>query len=692
MCAWPFSTTDNRNQLTRIDVDGFEDPVPGVVYDGGLLDGGIPLGGLGTGYWTLEGNGKVGHVSIYNDIVPPRVDQRDWLTFKVGARSAPLSTADIAYFGHFPIADLVATLDHVDLEVGIRAFSPFVLGDSAASNVPAALFEIEMRNIGSETVDTHIEIAPPRPPHDRPQAIATTGVMDGTGLFQQSAGEHSQVLSEPFRIDAGSSRRVRVSIGWYDPEWRDSSREPHVHRYGQRFASAQEVAEAALSAFDATLARILAWQTEIYRSDYPDWARDWLVQSLYSLAKNTVWIARTRKDEWWGDDGWFTHNESHTGCPITETMVCRMHGHFPALFFFPELEASTLDAFRHFQISDGEIPFSYGMHTSMRDPRYHCQHPLNSGQYAQMILRQYLRTGNRDQLDHFYPSAKAAITYQFSLDDDEDGLVNDQPHLKPGEHWPANQFYDVWPWWGTSAYVAGTWLATLAVGIRLAEVAEDTEFRTTLQQWYERGLASYNEKLWNGEYYRLWNDPDHGERSEVSLANQLMLQWCVKVVGLPDILAPDRIDSALRAVERLNVAATSYGVVNGVTPDGQRFDAGHRSVAEGNDHAKQTFVGEGLCAAMTQIFHGRREVGEEIAFRIYEAVMIVSRSPWNQRCLFDAETGLPVWGDDYYSNMVVWALPMAMSNLGVDGICADGQLVERIHSAVAAPPAVPSPA
>jgi uncharacterized protein (DUF608 family) len=684
MRGWPFETGGERNRLSLITTDGFGDPIPGVVYTGATLDGGVPLGGLGTGYLTLEGTGKIGHVTIYNDIVPPRRDFREWLTILTDDGALPLSTASIDYFGHFPIADLRATFPQASLGLGIRAFAPFNPGNAATSNVPAALFEIEIANQGTQNAEVRLQVAPPRPPVGELDAIAVRGSLVGedlASLFGEPSPEYAQVESAPLAIPAGEARRVRVCVGWYRPEWRDSSREPHVHRYGQRFASAAEVASTALRDFDVTLGAILAWQGAIYGSSYPDWVRDWLVQSLYSLAKNTVWIAKTRKDEWWGEDGWFTHNESHTGCPITETMVCRMHGHFPALFFFPELEASTLDAFRHFQIADGEIPFSYGMQTSMRDPRYHCQHPLNSGQYAQMIYRQYLRTSDREQMAAFYPSAKAAIAYQFSLDDDDDGLVNDQAHLKPGEHWPANQFYDVWPWWGTSAYVAGTWLATLAIGIQLAEEAGDADFRKTLTDWFERGLESYEAKLWNGEYYRLWNDPDHDRLSEVSLGNQLMAQWCVKVAGLDDILPEDRVQSALRAVERLNVAATRFGLVNGVTPDGERFDAGHRAVAEGNDHAKQTFVGEGLCAAMTQLYHGRVEVGTEMARRIYEAVVIVSRSPWNQRCLFDAATGLPVWGDDYYSNMAVWALPMALSGIGIGDFCSEGELVSRMIAA-----------
>lgn len=681
MRNWPFAPTEERNHLSMLTVEGFDSAIPGIVYDGSLLDGGIPLGGLGTGYFTLEGSGKIGFVSIYNDIVPPRRDFRDWLTVMTGGYAIPLSTAAIAYLGHFPIADLQASLPQSSIEVGIRAFAPFIPGDAAASNVPAALFEIEIANRGSEDADVKVRLAPPRPPDGQFDAVSVQGYLvesETEPLFGKPSPEFAHVESHPISIPAGGSRQVRVCIGWYLPEWRDSSREPHVHRYGQRFGSAHDVTSQALREFDATLSRILAWQGAIYQSDYPDWTRDWLVQGLYSLTKNTVWIARTRKDEWWGDNGWFTHNESHTGCPITETMVCRMHGHFPALFFFPELEDSTLDAFRHFQIRDGEIPFSYGMATSMRDPRYHCQHPLNSGQYAQMILRQFLRTGDRDQLHSFYESAKAAIAYQFSLDDDNDGLVNDQAHLKPGEHWPANQFYDVWPWWGTSAYVAGTWLATLAAGIRLAEEVGDTEFGQTLADWYRLGLESYESKLWNGEYYRLWNDPENDRLSEVSLGNQLMAQWCARVAGLPDILQEDRIQSALRAVERLNVAATPYGLVNGVTPEGERFDAGHRAVAEGNDHAMQTFVGEGLCAAMTQLYHGRTETGLVIAQRMYEAIAITSRSPWNQRCLFDAASGLPVWGDDYYSNLVVWALPMAIYQMSIGEFCADGQLVSRM--------------
>ena len=688
MSNWPFNADAPKNQWSEIQADGFPGLVPGCVYDGHRLDGGIPLGGLGTGYFTLEGSGLIGHCSIFNDVVPPRADFSEWLTLRIsGAESLPLSTADIAYWGHHPVADLVCRFEAKGLELGIRAFSPLILGNSVDSNIPAALFEIEIRNNRAEALDLELIVEPPNasgsPTYERgPHDVALTGedvkVVNNDG---QLTGRISRTL------EANGSSRVRFVFGWHSPCWRDSGREPRINQYSLRYESAAAAAEDALGRFDSLLGGVLAWQNAIYAADLPDWLRDGLVQSLYSLSKNTVWIARTRKDEWWDEIGWFTHNESHTGCPITETMVCRMHGHLPILFFFPELERTTLDAFRHYQISDGEIPFSYGMESAMRDPRYHCQHPLNPGQYAQMIYRLYLRTADRDQLAHFYDSARRAIRYQFSLDDDDDGLVNEQSHAPLGELSSANQFYDIWPWYGTSAYVAGTWLATLSCGHAMAALMNDDDFAAECADWLKRGKAAYQDKLWTGEYYRLWHDPANtsgeGPDCDVSLGNQLMAQWCINITGLPDVLPAEHVQSALGAVKRLNMAATEHGLVNGVNPDGSRHvskldpDA-HPHILPNYDHGRQVFVAENLCAAMNFIYHGQRETGLEIARRLYEAVALTARTPWKQYCMIDADTGLPVWGEDYYSNMVIWALPMACTNQNIAEFVG-GELIRQLN-------------
>lgn len=651
---YPFAAA-KVGEWTTITADGFADAVPGYVYPGAELHSGLPLGGLGTGYFTIEGNGQIGVASIFGDLVPPKQIHADWLTVECGTRVIPLSAARMEFWGHFPVADLIADLPEIPLRLGIRAFAPFIPGDAATSNTPAAVFEIEAVNTGDAELKLALRLTFPTPAKGATIAVAGANPIE-------------------LVLPAHGRQRVRFAAGWLVPSWRDSGSELHVNRYAQRFETADKAAAFALENAGSIFERISAWQSAIYSASLPPWMRDALVQGLYSLTKNSVWIARTRADEWWGENGWFTHSESHTGCPIVETMVCRIHGHFPLLWFFPELEQTTLDAFRHFQISDGEVPFCFGAPTSMRDPRYHCQHPLNSGQYAQMVHRLYLRTGDAGLLRAFYDSVKRAIRYQYTLDDDGCGLVHEQPHVRPGEAWPANQFYDVWPWEGTSSYVAGTWVATLASGRALAEAAGDPEFARECGERLAKARAGFEQRLWNGRYYRLWSDPPHGRASEVLLANHLMGEWCARVLGLSDLFPKEHVARSLDSVEALNMGATSYGLTSGVTPEGQPFDT---KVHPSGDFGMNIFVGENLCAAMTFLYHGRRDTGLEIARRLYDTLAVKTRAPWNQRCLLHGTSGLPLWGDDYYSNMVIWAVPMALERQSA-GEFAAGHLLSAI--------------
>ena len=153
-------------------------------------------------------------------------------------------------------------------------------------------------------------------------------------------------------------------------------------------------------------------------------------------------------------------------------------------------------------------------------------------------------------------------------------------------------------------------------------------------------------------YYRLWNDREHKEVSEICLANQLMAAWCSRIAGLKDPFRPPTLTRRLTSISNMNLKATSYGLINGVTPEGKPFDTG---LGHSGDHAKNIFFGENLCAAMTFLYYGRRDTGLLIAERLYSAVAVKNNSPWNQRCLLNGETGMPQWGEDYYSNLVIWA-------------------------------------
>ncbi|MFQ6079739.1 MAG: GH116 family glycosyl-hydrolase, partial [Thermodesulfobacteriota bacterium] len=409
--TYPFTITGKFNHWQTFSADGFDQPVCGCVYDGSRLYGGVPLGGLGTGYVTLEGTGHLGRASLFNHFPKPHYFDLPFIGLTIGSELRVISlkppqglkgAQTICYWGHFPFADLRVDLD-LPLQLGIRAFTPFILGDAKSSNVPAALFEMYLYNAGQTELSGRLAFSFPGPPKEQDvspvverrslrgawtgteivqkrgtgYALATS-VREGvyyTSYFGEGEGDWHDLLKEEIRPakpdDVGASvvvdvrllpqeeSSVRFVLGWFYPYFRDTTHEPHTHHYIRNFSSAGQVAQFSLTHFDMLIAKSLSWQREIYRSDFPIWLKDLLVNSLYSYAKNTLWVVSDRPDNWNPEVGFFTHSESFTGCPITETMVCRMHGHLPTLFFFPELEYSTLYAFKHFQITDGEIPFSF---------------------------------------------------------------------------------------------------------------------------------------------------------------------------------------------------------------------------------------------------------------------------------------------------------------------------------------------
>ena len=63
--------------------------------------------------------------------------------------------------GHHPVADLVCRVEAKGLELGIRAFTPLNLGDSADSYTPAALFDFEISSSRADVVELELIIEPP---------------------------------------------------------------------------------------------------------------------------------------------------------------------------------------------------------------------------------------------------------------------------------------------------------------------------------------------------------------------------------------------------------------------------------------------------------------------------------------------------------------------------------------------------
>ena len=69
---------------------------------------------------------------------------------------------EIHYWGHYPVADLEFETD-APVQVGLRAWSPFLPGDVRASMMPAIVFEVHLRNPGGAAQTGTIAFSFPGP-------------------------------------------------------------------------------------------------------------------------------------------------------------------------------------------------------------------------------------------------------------------------------------------------------------------------------------------------------------------------------------------------------------------------------------------------------------------------------------------------------------------------------------------------
>jgi non-lysosomal glucosylceramidase len=158
------------------------------------------------------------------------------------------------------------------------------------------------------------------------------------------------------------------------------------------------------------------------------------------------------------------------------------------------------------------------------------------------------------------------LDYVKKFDLDGDGI--------PENSGAPDQTFDDWRLNGVSAYCGGLWLAALESAIAICDIltnhrgAEDAEGQKLIYQgWLQQAKPVYQEKLWNGKFYRL--DSESG--SDVVMADQLCGQFYTRLLELPDIVPHEKIISALTTVYDacfLKFQDGRFGAANGVLPDG----------------------------------------------------------------------------------------------------------------------------
>lgn len=411
-------------------------------------------------------------------------------------------------------------------------------------------------------------------------------------------------LAVRLTLQPGETLEIPFVLAWNFPITEFAEGVKYYRRYtdffGRSGKSAWALASTALAEYQEWLSQIQGWQQPILdREDLPDWFKMALFNELYDLtAGGTLWSAATEKDP----IGQFAVLEC-LDYRWYESLDVRLYGSFGLLMLFPELEKSVMRAFaRAIPVSDDRtrvIGYYYVIGAESPEalrkvagatphdlgaPNEHVWEKTNYTAYQDcnlwkdlgsdfvlLVYRDFILTGGCDFqfLTECWDSVVQTLHYLKAFDLDGDGI--------PENSGAPDQTFDDWRLQGVSAYCGGLWLAALQAAIAIGtilKVADETLNANqldaaieTFQAWLAQSRPVYQDKLWNGQYYRL----DSQSGSDVVMADQLCGQFYTRLIDLPDIVPVECTHSALKTVYEacfLKFNDGKFGAANGLRPNG----------------------------------------------------------------------------------------------------------------------------
>ena len=260
-----------------------------------------------------------------------------------------------------------------------------------------------------------------------------------------------------------------------------------------------------------------------------------------------------------------------------------------------------------------------------------------------MVCRDYLYTGDKGYVERLWIPVQKAMDSIAQLDSDGDGLPDTDT---------TRNTYDAWNFSGTPAYISVLWLSALKAAIKIATVMADNDRKKQWQELLEKGLASLETRLWNGEYYDLWRrDDENGSFVDGSLmTDQISGEWFLRMAGIGGNLSDERVRKVLQTIFEKNYD-DNYGLVNATCPEGRSASLDTHE----NCQATTIWTGIGYTIAALAMSVGLEEISDTIVESTHNNQFIMGRL-WNhEEC-----------GSRYTRPMSSWTTLVAASGLKID--------------------------
>lgn len=328
----------------------------------------------------------------------------------------------------------------------------------------------------------------------------------------------------------GESQTITFALAWHFANpWRESLsflRDIRTLRreYARRFADASRVLAHVAENIEPLTDTTRLWRDTWYDSTLPHWFLDRSFATVATAATSTCYRF---------DNGRFYGWEGTYCCAGTCTHVWQYAQALGRVF--PELERSTremIDFGAEFEEETGLIHYRGEAARSL----------AIDGQCGTILraYREHTMSASPAFLERVWPRVKKAIEMVIDRDTDQDGILDGAQY----------NTLDT-TWWGQVPWISSLYLAALRAGAAMAQEMGDKAFADRCDMIAKRGMASFGEKLFDGEYFVHRTDPAHPEANSTGAgchSDQLFGQSYAHQLGLPRIVAREQSLSALRSI------------------------------------------------------------------------------------------------------------------------------------------------